>query len=108
MWNLLGLGPQQPGELPLESHTRVALDDRLPDCVGYLVAAPEHIDCCTGGKQEGFGAGFNTDARRVMQGNRVRHALASSFWYVMQVSELARQCCAADREVDITDAGGQA
>jgi hypothetical protein len=37
--DLLGLGSEKPGELPLEAQTRVLLDDALADCIGYLVAA---------------------------------------------------------------------
>ena len=35
----LGLGSEEPGELPLEAQPGVLLDDALPDCVGYLVTA---------------------------------------------------------------------
>ena len=37
--DLLGLGSEKPGELPLEAQPRVFLDDALADCIGYLVAA---------------------------------------------------------------------
>ena len=37
--DLLGLGSEKPGELPLEAKPRVVLDDALADCIGYLVAA---------------------------------------------------------------------
>ncbi len=37
--DLLGLGSEKPGELPLEAQPRVLLDDALADCIGYLVAA---------------------------------------------------------------------
>jgi hypothetical protein len=37
--DLLGLGSEQPGELPLEAQPRVLPDDALADCIGYLVAA---------------------------------------------------------------------
>jgi hypothetical protein len=37
--NSLGLGSQEPGELPLEAQPGILLDDALPDCVGYLVTA---------------------------------------------------------------------
>src|SRR3954454_1900009 len=48
--DLLGLGSQKPGELPLEPQPRVLPDDALADRIGYLVAAePEHIDGCAGG-----------------------------------------------------------
>src|SRR5918996_940302 len=37
--DLLGLGSEKPGELPLEAQPWVLLDDSLADCIGYLVAA---------------------------------------------------------------------
>jgi len=37
--DLLGLGSEKPGELPLKAQPRVFLDDALADCIGYLVAA---------------------------------------------------------------------
>jgi hypothetical protein len=37
--DLLGLGSEKSGELPLEAQPRVLLDDALADCIGYLVAA---------------------------------------------------------------------
>jgi hypothetical protein len=37
--DLLGLGSEKPGELPLEAQPRVLLDHALADCIGYLVAA---------------------------------------------------------------------
>jgi hypothetical protein len=47
--DLLGLGSEKAGELPLEARPRVLLDDALADCIGYLVAPEaEHIDGCAG------------------------------------------------------------
>jgi hypothetical protein len=47
--DLLGLGSEKPGELPLEAQPRVLVDDALADCIGYLVAVQaEHIDGCAG------------------------------------------------------------
>jgi len=37
--DLLGLGSEKPGELPLEAQPRVLLNDAVADCIGYLVAA---------------------------------------------------------------------
>src|SRR6185295_1704274 len=57
--DLLGLGAEKPGELPLEAQPRVLLDDALADCIGYLVAAQaEHVDGCAGGQEVGLGTGF--------------------------------------------------
>src|SRR5919204_2528087 len=45
--NLLGLGAQQPRELPLEAQPRVLRDYALADGVRDLIAAqPEHVDRC--------------------------------------------------------------
>src|SRR4051794_13803577 len=53
--DLLGLGSEKPGELPLESQPRVLLDDALADCIGYLVAAEaEHIDTAGAGQVSGI------------------------------------------------------
>ena len=47
--DLLGLGSEKPGELPLEAEARLLRDDALTECIGYLVAAQaEHIDGCAG------------------------------------------------------------
>ena len=34
--DLLGLGSEKPGELPLEAQPRVLLNDAVADCIGYL------------------------------------------------------------------------
>ena len=62
--DLLGLGSEKPGELPLEAQPRVLLHDALADRIGYLVAAEaEHVDGCAGIEEVGLGTGFEANVR---------------------------------------------
>src|ERR671930_470555 len=60
--NLLGLGAEQPRELPLEAQPRVLRDHALADGVRDLIAAqPEHVDRCPGRQQIGLSTRVEVD-----------------------------------------------
>ena len=98
--DLLGLGSEKPGELPLEAQPRVLLDDALADRIGYLVAAEaEHVYGCAGREEISLGTGLEADAGGVVHGDRVCNELAVVGGHMVAVGELACDRGAANREV---------